>query len=191
MTPSPTTIRRLGTWGSSVPSACGGGGVRCPSQLCLFARLLRGLWNVRGQFIQISCVINYLWALYCLNLVSHKDKLVTTKKAVDTARKVLVRGFSRVGRDEGIIKYVRDVADRLGEGEGGGRGDVVGGTYPHMDMVTPLEKKYFSFFCFRNFGLRVSTRGGPLRTVIVISGSCRGDNYGISTGENHPMRGLR
>ena len=56
-------------------------------------------------------------------------------------------------------------------GEGRARGDVVGGTFPHSDMVTPSGGNFiFYFIIFRKFCLRVLTRG---RTAIVISGSYR------------------
>jgi len=42
---------------------------------------------------------------------------------------------------------------------GGGAGAVVGGTYPHMDMVTPIGRDSIFAFIFEFFVLRVSTRG--------------------------------
>lgn len=43
---------------------------------------------------------------------------------------------------------------------GGGRGDVMGGMFPHLDMVTPIGKnKIISFSTFGKFGLRFLARG--------------------------------
>ena len=41
----------------------------------------------------------------------------------------------------------------------GGRGAVVGRTYPHMDMVTPIGRAIIFGFIFCILVLRVSTRG--------------------------------
>ena len=50
---------------------------------------------------------------------------------------------------------------------------VLGRTYPHLDMVTPIGRDLFCIIF--EFSFYVFPRGGgPLRTVIVISGSCRG-----------------
>ena len=93
--------------------------------------------------------------------------LATRKKAVESAGKVLAGGFSA---SEGIREIIRYVTDPWQAGWMRGkraRGDVVGGTFPHLDMVTPIGGNNLLFF---ENSIYVLARG---RTAIVISGSYR------------------
>lgn len=60
-----------------------------------------------GRGWGISCVFFRAWPL-CPDLVLHKDRLATRKKAVESTGKVLVGGFSVSEGIREIIRYVTD-----------------------------------------------------------------------------------
>ena len=95
-------------------------------------------------------------------------------------------GIFRVGRDKRIIRDGMLEWMGLDERGAGIRGQ---GQNP---IRTWLHRLAGILFCFI-FVLRVLTRGGPLETVIVISGNCRRIIIKFSTGENPPVlvRGVR
>lgn len=56
------------------------------------------------------------------------------------------RACGRKSSSGGIFRVgIRELLGTAGGSDGGGRGDVVGRTYPHLDMVTPIGRNIFYF----------------------------------------------